>query len=148
MTVKPDPDLYRPDLVATYEAGKGRRYGLLFSANGGAYAIAVYLAGFKHGFGGVSFDALGLIVLAAFMIVFNRTMWVDIFAFGMRMRDLDREMRNVPCDEKWLLFGAKGKAVLATFCVGLMLAWACVLVGGVLAATLGIDPQAAAPAAQ
>ncbi len=137
---------YDKELVDIYEAGKGRRYGLLFSANGGAYAIAVYLASLGHTVAGYSFDGAGLIVLALFMIAFNWMMWQDIYAFGDRMHKLDSRIRGVPAGEEWLLFGPVGRRVLNVFGIGLILGWICVLVGGAIAVFLGFDASPAAPA--
>lgn len=138
------PKPYVKEVVDIYEAGKGRRYGLLFSANGGAYAIAAFLAEFRNPAGGLPVDAFGLILLAAFMTLFNLLMWMDIHAFGVRMREIDQAIRGVGAP--WLLFGRRGAFVLAAFCAGLALAWLCVCVGGVLAASGAFEPPANAAA--
>jgi putative copper export protein len=107
----------------TYEEGKHRRYGLLFSVNGGAFAIVQFLAK----------DApdktwrighLDLHHLAWGMLLFTILMIFDIYTFGEKMRKL-QEMR---CDQPEI-FQDAGKLVLlsigALICGGWFLAGIC-----------------------
>jgi hypothetical protein len=66
-----------------YENGKHRRYGLLFSVNGGAFAIAKLLKGVPEK---IVLGDLSLWQLSLGMIVFTIVMTWDIFAFGLKMR--------------------------------------------------------------
>lgn len=79
------------DAYTLYEAGKKRRYELLFSVNGGAFAIAKLLAsdGDKP-LASSDYKVLGslsLLHLAIGMILFTILMCFDIFKFGENMRD-------------------------------------------------------------
>ena len=68
-----------------YEAGKRRRYELLFAVNGGAYALAIWLAGEARDqpiqIGGLAAHHIGL-----GMAAFTAIMCLDLFAFGLRFR--------------------------------------------------------------
>ena len=97
-----------------YENGKHRRYSLLFSVNGGAFAIAKLLTG-EPGKPGVVLGSLTLTELAVGMAIFTAVMVADIYAFGEKMRS--NYLDNA--------FGPKGKAVLillgALLCIGWLL---------------------------
>jgi hypothetical protein len=103
------------DALELYENGKHRRYGLLFSVNGGAFAIAKILAGQGNVLGGLS-----LRQLSVGMVLFTVVMVWDIFEFGRRNRK--EPIPNV--------FGGAGRAVLlllgALICAG----WVLVGFGG------------------
>jgi len=103
------------DALELYENGKHRRYGLLFSVNGGAFAIAKILAGQGNVLGGLS-----LRQLSVGMVLFTVAMVWDIFEFGRRNKK--EPIPNV--------FGGVGKAVLlllgALICAG----WVLVGFGG------------------
>jgi hypothetical protein len=66
-----------------YESGKHRRYGLLFSVNGGAFAIAKLLTDKSGKF---VLGDLSLSQLSLGMMLFTFVMTGDIFAFGLKMR--------------------------------------------------------------
>src|SRR5215471_10575979 len=68
-----------------YEEGKHRRYSLLFSVNGGAFAVAKLLTG-EPGKSGVVLGELSLSQLSLGMVWFTAVMIWDIFAFGLKMR--------------------------------------------------------------
>ena len=97
-----------------YENGKHRRYSLLFSVNGGAFAIAKLLTG-EPGKTGVVLGNLTLTELSLGMALFTVVMYADIYTFGEKMRK--QYLRNA--------FGTAGKAVLfllsALICVGWLL---------------------------
>jgi hypothetical protein len=95
-----------------YENGKHRRYGLLFSVNGGAFAIAKLLVGQAEGHRAV-LGALNLSELSAGMALFTIIMVADIFAFGQKMRE-----DYLPDD-----FGWYGKAVLISIGILLFAGW-------------------------
>jgi hypothetical protein len=83
---KPRPEFTTPlkDAYAHYEGGKNRRYNLLFSVNGGAFAIAQLLTKPEN-----KMQVLGnltLTHLAIGMIAFTAIMVYDIFKFGDGMR--------------------------------------------------------------
>ena len=73
------------DKLTLYEDGKHRRYTLLFSVNGGAFAVAKLLVGAE----GKSATVLGQLTLPELswgMILFTMIMVADICAFGQKMR--------------------------------------------------------------
>jgi hypothetical protein len=93
-----------------YEDGKHRRYGLLFSVNGGAFAIAKLLTENPRE---VVLGDLSLSQLSLGMMLFTAVMTVDIFAFGVKMQ------KNYLSDA----FGPLGKLVLVLLGVLLMVGW-------------------------
>jgi hypothetical protein len=93
-----------------YESGKHRRYGLLFSVNGGAFAIAKLLADKPKE---LVLGDLSLSQLSLGMILFTAVMTVDIFAFGVKMQKTYLQDA----------FGPLGKVVLILLGVLLMLGW-------------------------
>jgi len=107
------------DAFELYEQGKHRRYGILFSVNGGAFAVAKLLTG---GSGKSGIGELSLSQLSLGMVLFTAVMVWDIFVFGQKMR------HNYLDDA----FGPQGKIVLlllgALLCVG----WLQVGLGGTL----------------
>jgi|GEM_PF-2650722 len=117
----PDWDLFR-----AYEAGKGRRYGLLFAVNGGAFAIETFL--FK-GPGALPVPLLvwALLCVPAGMIVYTLSMRADISAFGHAMRRMDAR------PEAERLFGPKGRRHLAIVTALLVCGWASAALCGIYA---------------
>ncbi|MDM0105587.1 hypothetical protein QTH97_11620 [Variovorax sp. J22R24] len=99
-----------PASFKDYEAGKHRRYGLLFSVNGGAFAIAKLFADTKAA---AVLGALTLQHLSVGMILFTVLMTVDIFLFGRNLRS------TLPPDafegdgNTVAIFGMPGQCVLA-----------------------------------
>jgi len=73
------------DKLTLYEDGKHRRYTLLFSVNGGAFAIAKLLVG-AEGKPATVLGQLTLPELSWGMILFTAFMVADIYAFGYKMR--------------------------------------------------------------
>ncbi|HEY4596008.1 MAG TPA: hypothetical protein VIJ02_06370 [Thermoanaerobaculia bacterium] len=99
------------DAFDLYENGKHRRYSLLFSVNGGAFAIAKLLLG-EPGKAGVVLGGLKLAHLSIGMALFTVVMTADIFAFGLKMRRY--------------LFGAfdwRGKTVLLLLGILIVAGW-------------------------
>jgi hypothetical protein len=100
-----------------YENGKHRRYTLLFSVNGGAFAVAKLLTGGE----GKAATVLGHLTLAQLcwgMVFFTIAMMADIFFFGYKMKRDDS-----PID----VFGLPGQLVLLS--VGLLICGGWFLVG-------------------
>ena len=87
------------DAYTLYGSGKKRRYSLLFSVNGGAFAIFKLLTRSDNNV----LSDLSLAHLAIGMGIFTLLMVWDIYAFGEKMHDryLGEEV-----------FGPEGKAVL------------------------------------
>lgn len=108
-------DLTYKDAFDLYETGKHRRYGLLFSVNGGAFAIVKLLAGESEK-GPIVLGYLKLPQLAIGMVLFTIVMVADIFMFGEKMR----------ADVLPGAFGWQGKLVLILLgfllCAGWLLA--------------------------
>jgi hypothetical protein len=101
------------DAFELYENGKHRRYSLLFSVNGGAFAIAKLLA-VQPGESSPVLGALSLSQLSVGMILFTAVMISDIFAFGLKMR------KNYHLSDA---FGAQGKIVLLLLGILLSAGW-------------------------
>ena len=98
-----------PDCFKDYEAGKARRYGLLFSVNGGAFAIAKLFAEPRTA---TLLGGLNLKHLAIGMVLFTIAMTWDIWKFGEAMRSTlpDDALRD---DGDTLpVFGRPGRNVL------------------------------------
>jgi len=102
-----------PESFKTYEEGKHRRYTLLFAVNGGAFALAKFIADKDPST--VSVGGLQLSYLCYGMALFTVIMSVDIFMFGQKMRRI-----YLPDT-----FGWQGKTVLlligALICAGWVL---------------------------
>jgi hypothetical protein len=98
------------EALDVYENGKHRRYALMFSVNGGAFAVARIIGGPDKVLGGLSLRELSI-----GMTLFTAVMVWDIFEFG-------RRSRKPPIPE---VFGRAGKAVLlligALICSGWLL---------------------------
>jgi hypothetical protein len=82
-------DSYRGDFQSyteafkIYEDGRQRRYGMLFSVNGGAIAIAkAFSEPRPHTF----LDSLTIPHVAAGMILLTLMLWWDLWTFAQRMR--------------------------------------------------------------
>jgi hypothetical protein len=99
-----------------YEDGKHRRYGLLFSVNGGAFAIAK-LIGDKPGLG-----ALRLPYVALGMVLFTITMVFDIYKFGSKWSGIANQI-NSNGDELYAFFGRVGRIVLIVIGTLICLGW-------------------------
>jgi Ca2+/Na+ antiporter len=98
------------DALRTYLNGKMERYKLLFSVNGGAFAIAQI----KND---VSLGHLDLEKLAIGAIAFTIVMTVDIWLWGQQMKET--YLKN---EEQAFTFA--GKAILLLLSALLVLAWA------------------------
>ncbi len=112
-----DTDPQKLDGLRTYIDGKMRRYGLLFSVNGGAFAIAKLMtdAGSAKQLGYLSIKQL-----AIGAIIFTIVMTFDIWWFGQMMRD------------KFLgemAFGRRGKLILILLAALLVGGWLFVILG-------------------
>jgi hypothetical protein len=113
-----------PESFKTYEDGKGRRYGLLFSVNGGAFAVAkVFPADNMCAVIG----GLTLFELSLGMILFTVLMTVDIYVFGQHMRGTVSEEAMGPDGDTVAMFGPVGKAILLL--IGLLICAGWFLVG-------------------
>lgn len=113
--------LSKKDVFELYEQGKHRRYGLLFSVNGGAFAIGRLLVGDPEN-GEIVLGGLTIQLLAGAMIFFSLVMCVDIYQFGVKMKGLDKRLGH-PNNQ---LFAVPGQVVLALLALFLMAAWAIV----------------------
>lgn len=111
------------DAYKLYEDGKHRRYSLLFSVNGGAFAVAKLLTG-EPGKSGVVLGDISLSQLSLGMVLFTVVMIWDIFTFGLKMRE--SYLRGA--------FGIQGKIVLLSLGVLLCLGWFLVGLRGIFLA--------------
>ena len=110
-------DAAKLDGMRTYIDGKMRRYGLLFSVNGGAFAIAKLMADENTA---KLLGRLSVRHLAAGAILFTIIMVVDIWSFGemMRLKFLDK-----------LAFSNRGKTILLLLGTLLVSGWVLVAIG-------------------
>lgn len=109
------------EVFSLYQEGKMKRYGLLFSVNGGAYAVVTWVAEHPETARGAAppFTRVAIAVSLAASL-FTALMFVDVWMFGRMMKD------NAP-DDGLTYFGGHGKAVLATIAAILTGAWMVVL---------------------
>lgn len=100
----PNQKTFNKEVVAAYEDGKHRRYGLLFAVNGGALAIGrIVVSGSeseKIVLGGLKIWMLGIA-----MAIFSVVMTYDIWKFGERMRLFDETLFGPPGRRVLLLIG-------------------------------------------
>lgn len=106
-------ELTLKDAKELYETGKHRRYTMLFSVNGGAFAVVKLIAAQPSKSCNALPGHLSLPKLSVGMAVFTAVMIWDIFAFG-------EKMRKVFLNDD---FGWQGKAVLLVIGVLLCVGW-------------------------
>ena len=85
-----------------YENGKHRRYTMLFSINGGAFAVAKVLVGHSPQTA-IVLGSLSIQQLAIGMMLCTCVVVLDIFAFGERVRTTYLE-NAFQCQSKVVLF--------------------------------------------
>ncbi|MXP66115.1 hypothetical protein E0493_22510 [Roseomonas sp. M0104] len=106
-----------------YEDGKHRRYSLLFAVNGGALTVAKLFADPQASrfLGGLTLGQL-----AAGLVIFTLAMGVDIWVFGLRMR----ERSGTGGKSAWRgVFSMVGRIVLAVICALIVCGWLQVMRG-------------------
>ncbi len=108
------------DVFKAYEDGKHRRYSLLFSVNGGTFAIAKVLS--EKPADSVVMGGLHVQQLAWGMLVFTVLMIFDIYTFADKMNRLQG-------DSKPEIFKSQGKVVLLLIGTLICLGW---LLGGII----------------
>ena len=116
-----------------YEAGKDRRYNLLFAVNGGVLAICAALTGLNKDLG-----ALTLEKIAIGMVLFTAFMGIDIWVFASRMRGqggIALQKKGISEDGTEGIFSWIGKGVLLAICALMITAWLLVAYGSPTAAT-------------
>jgi len=121
------PVFGRADIFKLYEDGKHRRYSLLFSVNGGAFAIAQLFntQASREYLGQLSLSSIGY-GLAVYTVI----MGIDIFAFGDRMgRAFDVCSPGPAAVDGLRPFGCIGKVVLVLICLLIAVGWLLVAVG-------------------
>jgi hypothetical protein len=101
------------NVLSTYIDGKMKRYGLLFSVNGGAFAIAKLHSDLP---GDYILGDLDMKSLALGAILFTEAMTVDIWAWGERMKRNFSNHNN-------MVFTAVGKIIVGLLASLLILAW-------------------------
>ena len=105
-----------PEIFKLYEDGKSRRYNLLFAVNGGVLAIAT---GFPNQ-DGTLLTGLSLQTVAIGMVIFTILMAVDIWIFGIRMRE---NGDDTGAGAQRGIFSWWGRGVLAAICALMIIAW-------------------------
>ena len=104
-----------PESFKSYEDGKHRRYNLLFSVNGGAFAVAKVFAQQQT----LVLGNLTLRQLGIGMTIFTIIMVADVYMFGEKMR------KNYLPDA----FSWQGKAVLIAIGLLICVGWILVAFG-------------------
>jgi len=105
-----------PAIFKFYEDGKGRRYNLLFAVNGGVLAIAKGLSDQGEKF----LAGLTLRNVAIGMVIFTVLMAIDIWMFGIRMRE---HGDDAGAGATRGIFSWWGRGVLAAICALMIVAW-------------------------
>ncbi len=82
-----DTDEQKLSGLSTYIDGKMKRYGLLFSVNGGAFAIAKLLGEAEKAANATLLGHLKLWHLALGLIIFTLLMVFDIYLWGQMMKE-------------------------------------------------------------
>jgi hypothetical protein len=107
------------EIFKAYEDGKHRRYSLLFSVNGGAFAIAKVLADATPEAKLTVMGNLHVWQLSIGMLAFTILMVFDIYKFAEKMRSLQKNADPA-------IFKTEGKVVLlligTLICLGWLLA--------------------------
>ncbi len=107
------------EIFKTYEDGKHRRYSLLFSVNGGAFAIAKVLSDATPEAKLTVMGNLHVWQLSIGMLAFTIIMVFDIYKFAEKMRSLQKNADPA-------IFKTEGKVVLlligTLICLGWLLA--------------------------
>jgi hypothetical protein len=107
------------EIFKAYEDGKHRRYSLLFSVNGGAFAIAKVLADATPEAKLKVMGNLHVWQLSIGMLAFTILMVFDIYKFAEKMRSLQKNADPA-------IFKTEGKVVLlligTLICLGWLLA--------------------------
>ena len=83
------PDILSLGVFSDYEQGKHRRYSLLFSVNGGAFAITQLLAKFSQG----DSWSIGPSPAGVANVMITVLVVLDIYTFGKKMRKLQNDQR-------------------------------------------------------
>jgi hypothetical protein len=109
-----------PETFKTYEDGKHRRYALLFSVNGGAFAIAKLLAATNPP---PVLGSLSLQHLAVGLIAFTILMAIDIYFFGTHLRSTVPVGEPEAPSEYVEMFGPIGQGVLFLLSVLICAGW-------------------------
>lgn len=107
-------DTDKLDGLRTYIDGKMRRYSLLFSVNGGAFAIAKLMTGSDNAGNAVLLGSLKLWHLALGSIIFTILIVLDNFLWAQRMK---KEFLGD------LAFNVPGKMILLLLGVLIISAW-------------------------
>jgi hypothetical protein len=119
-----------PEVFKFYEDGKARRYNLLFAVNGGVLAVAKAVGDQGNHF----LEGLTLRNVAIGLALFTIVMGIDIWAFGLGMREAGKD--NGP--DKWRgIFSWWGRGVLAAICALMIAAWLFVAFGATTAVVQG-----------
>jgi hypothetical protein len=106
--------------LGTYIDGKMKRYSLLFSVNGGAFAIAKLMSGPDKAANAILLGRLRLWHLALGSILFTLLMVIDIYIWGHMMKT------KFLSD---LAFNAPGKCILGVLGALIIIAWVLVATG-------------------
>jgi hypothetical protein len=117
-----------------YQDGKSRRFSLLFTVNGGAFALVGFLAGDQPRVAFGVFSLWAFVVIPLALVLFTRAMRDDFFVFGEAMRQVWRDA-GLGCPE---IFSEKEQRIVryvtALICASWGLAVALVVASWLLAA--------------
>ena len=109
-----------PETFKAHEDGKSRRHSLLFTVNGGAFAVAKL---FPAGNPCVLLGKLTLFELSLAMMVFTVLLTLDIFLFGWHMRSTVSNEAMGPSGDTLPIFGTPGQVILVLISLFICLGW-------------------------
>jgi hypothetical protein len=116
-------EISNKEAIELYETGKTRRYNLLFSVNGGAFALAKVLTviSVDKETKNVVLGNLSLTELSIGLILFTLIMITDIFVFGYYSKNQNKNWTEPP-------FGIVGMLVILS--IGILISFGWLFVSG------------------
>ncbi len=129
------------EAFGVYQDGKSRRFSLLFTVNGGAFALLGFLAGDQPRIAFSFVTVWAFVVIPLAMIIFTQRMRDDLFVFGEGMNRVWQDL-DLACPE---IFSAKEQKIVRSVTRLICAAWALAVVAIVAAWALEwtgvIEPQ-------
>jgi hypothetical protein len=107
------------DAYGVYQDGKSRRFSLLFTVNGGAFALVGFLAGDQPRVKFGVFALWAFVVVPIALVLFTRAMRDDFFVFGEAMHRVWRDS-GLDCPE---IFSEKERRIVRCVAALLCASW-------------------------
>jgi len=101
------PNWQAEKIYEIYESGKGRRYKLLFTVNGGAYVLIGFLVDKADALKSTLIGIWAFVLIPLALMVYTRLMYKDIHAFGTRMRNIYTNY-VAACAQEYVVYKAGG----------------------------------------